>query len=61
LGLGHWLPKDQRAGRANIDGTQVLERFGQFGRPESPVASDVNSSQKDNECHLDSPHESARD
>jgi hypothetical protein len=52
LGLGHWLPNDQRARRANIDGTQVLQRFGQLGRSESPVATDVDASQKNNKRHL---------
>jgi hypothetical protein len=51
LGLCHLLPKDQRAGRANIDGTEMLQRFGKLSRPESPVAPDVHSPQKNNECH----------
>jgi hypothetical protein len=51
LGLGHSPPNDQRARRANIDGPQVLQCFGQLGRPEGPVAPDVNPPQKNNECH----------
>ena len=50
MGLGDWPPNDQRAGRADIDGAQVLQCFGQLRRPESPVASDVDSSQKNDEC-----------
>jgi hypothetical protein len=52
LGLGHRLPQDQCARRANVHGTQMLQCFGQFGRPKSPVAAHVDSSQKDNERHL---------
>jgi hypothetical protein len=48
---GHSVPNNERARRADIDGTEMLEFFGQFARPEGPVASDVNSSQKNNECH----------
>jgi len=54
LRLGHSTAQDQRARRANVDGAQVLERFGQFGRPKASVAPDVNSSQKHNECHSNS-------
>jgi hypothetical protein len=51
LDLGHWLPNDECTRRANVDGTEVLQSFGQLGRSESPVATDVNSSQKNNEGH----------
>src|SRR5271156_964661 len=61
LGLGYWLPEDERARRANIDGTQVPQCFGQLGRSESPVAPDVNSSKKNNECHSICLNESARE
>jgi hypothetical protein len=44
LCLDHLPPKDERARRADIDRTQVLQCFGQFGRSESPVAADVNTS-----------------
>jgi hypothetical protein len=36
----------------DIHGTQVLQRFGQLGRPKRPVTSDVNSPQKNDERHL---------
>jgi hypothetical protein len=61
LSLSNWSPKDQRARRANIDGAQVLQRFGQLGRPERPVTSDVHPPQKNNECHSIPLNESARE
>jgi hypothetical protein len=51
LCLGHSGPNNERARRADIDGAEMLELFGQFARPKGPVASYVNSSQKNNECH----------
>jgi hypothetical protein len=44
LRLGYSLPQDQRARRADIDGTQVLQRSGELAWPESPMAPDINSS-----------------
>jgi len=39
----------------------VLQCFGQLGRSESPVAPDVNSSQKNNQCHSIPLNDSARE
>jgi hypothetical protein len=51
LHLGRWLPNHERACRANVDGTDVLQLFGQLGWSEVPVSPDVDPSQKNNECH----------
>ena len=51
LRLAHWVPNHERARRANVDGADVLQLLGQFGRSEGPVAPDVDPSQKNNECH----------
>src|ERR1700739_2504246 len=49
--LGHSTPDDERARRADVHGTEMLELFGQFARSERPVTPDVDSPQENDECH----------
>src|SRR5206468_6374633 len=48
---GDWPPDHQGARRADVDGIEVLQLFGERGRPEGPVTADVDPSQKNHECH----------
>jgi hypothetical protein len=48
-------PNHERPRRANVDDVEVPELFGERGRPENPVTTDVDASQQDDECHGFSP------
>jgi hypothetical protein len=45
-------PDHERTGRADVDGTKVLQLSGEQSRSESSVAADVDALQKDNVCHV---------
>jgi hypothetical protein len=45
-------PDHEGAGRADVHRAEMLKLFGECGRPEAPVAPDVDASQKDDECHV---------
>jgi hypothetical protein len=51
LGPGDWPPDHEGARRADADGIEVFQLFGERCRPEGPVTADVDSSQKNHECH----------
>jgi hypothetical protein len=53
--VGYCVPNDQGARGPNIDGTQMLQCYGELGRSEGPVAPDINPSQKNCERHSISP------
>jgi hypothetical protein len=52
---GDWPPDHEGARRADVDGTKVLQLFDEGCRSEGPVAADVNSSEKNHECHAFPP------
>jgi len=51
LGPRDWLPDHECARRADIDGIEVFQFFGERGRSEGPVTTDVDPSQQNHECH----------
>jgi len=51
LRLADWPPNHEGPRRADVDGIEMLQLFGEPGRPEGPVTSDVDPSQKNHECH----------
>jgi hypothetical protein len=53
-------PDHEGACRADVDGIEVLQLFGERGRSEGPVTADVDPSQKYNECHAFPPAGAAR-
>ena len=55
LRLGDWPPDHEGARRADVDGIEVLQLFGEHGRSEVPVTADVDPSQKNHECHAFPP------
>ena len=44
-------PDHEGARRTDVDGIEVLQLFSERGRSEVPVTTDVDASQKDDECH----------
>jgi len=54
------LPDHEGARCTDADGIQVLQLFGERGRAEGPVTTDVESSQKNHECHESPPAGAAR-
>ena len=52
---GDWPPDHEGARRADVDGIEVLQLFGERGRSEGPVTADVDPSQKNHECHAFPP------
>src|SRR3972149_2604717 len=57
---GDWSPDHDRACRADVDGIEVLQVFGERGRSEGPMTADVDPSQKNHECHEFPPAGTAR-
>src|SRR3972149_3710274 len=53
--LGNWFPNHEGARRAYVDGIEVLQLFGEDGRPEGLVTADVDPSHKDHKCHAFPP------
>ena len=51
LGPGDRPPNHEGARRADVDGIEVLQSFGERTWPEGPVTADVHASQKNHECH----------
>jgi hypothetical protein len=52
---GDWPPDHEGARRANVDGIEVLQLFGERGTSEDPVTADVDASEKNHECHAFPP------
>ena len=52
---GDRLPDHEGARRADVDRIEVLQLFGERGRPEGSVTTDVDPSQKNDECHQVTP------
>jgi hypothetical protein len=48
---GDWPPDHEGACRADVDGIEVLQLFGERGRSEGSVTTDFDPSQKSHECH----------
>jgi hypothetical protein len=51
LCTGDRLPENDSAGRADVDRIEVLQLCGEHGGSEGPVATDIDPSQEDDECH----------
>jgi hypothetical protein len=51
LGPGDGPTDHEGARRADVDGIEMLQLFGEPGRLEAPVTTDVHPSQKNHECH----------
>ena len=51
LRLGDRSPDHEGARCADVDGIEVLQLSRERGGPEGPVATDVDTSQKNHECH----------
>jgi hypothetical protein len=49
------LPDQEGARRADVDGIEVLQLFGESRRPEGPVTADVDPPQENHECHECAP------
>jgi hypothetical protein len=45
------LPDHEGACRADVHDIEVCQLFGQFGRSEGSVPADINTPQKNHECH----------
>src|SRR5213593_2837657 len=56
---GDWPPDHEGARRADVNGIEVLQLFGERGRPEGPVTADVDASQKNHERHVADPIKTA--
>jgi hypothetical protein len=55
LRRGDWTPDHKSARRADVDHIEVFQLFGERGRSEGPVTTDVDPSQKNHEGHEFSP------
>jgi len=60
LGPGDRPPDHEGARRADVDGIEVLQLFGERGGSEVSVTADVDPSQKNHECHACTPARIAR-
>ena len=50
--LAHVLPDHKGARRPDVDGTEMLQLFGELRRPERPVAADIDAPQQNDVCHV---------
>src|SRR5688572_30360200 len=55
LRLGDWPPDHERTRRADIHRIEMLQLFCERSGSEGPVTADVDSSQKNHECHAFPP------
>ena len=51
LRAADWLPNHKGTRGADVDGIEMLQLFGEDGRSEGSVTADVDTPQKNHECH----------
>jgi len=54
LGSAHAPPDHERAGRPDVDEAEMPKLFSELSRPKGPVTADVETPQKNDECHEES-------